>query len=188
MSLAKMSCIVASVLSLSACATLGDATVTMNHSVSSLAEVSAVLTVNQFDRTLPDGVEANQFETTGYTFGKQILLTENLQDHFRLAFVQEARRAGASLRGEASCSIDATVDKMALNYEGSRKLTFDGTVTYHVNGPDGSKGLSKTVSALETTPTSNVEGVFAKFNTKLIDGLLMDEGFDKFVRTSCPST
>lgn len=167
------------------CMSMRDATVTLTHTPSSIAEAPFALRAGSFTRTPPEGVAPNQYETTGYTFERQISLAEPLADYLRTAFFQEARRAGASLRDEPACTINASLDAMGLRSNGWTRLDWSGTVTYQVTAP-GAEPLSVTATAAEQTNTDSAEAGHSKFITGLVDGLLKDSRFAQYARSHCP--
>lgn len=173
-----------SLLLLCGCASAMDATITLNYTPASLAEVPAAIKVEEFTRDIIEEVEANQYETTGYTFNKQISLTEPLADYVKSAVVQELRRAGSTARQDNACELTANISKMGLHYEGSKTVTFNGILSYKLTSESGDT-YTKDVEESLTAPTSGVETSHSKFITSLVDALIMDDDFNIFTRSNC---
>lgn len=172
-------------IALGGCMSMRDATVTLPYTASSLAETPYTLKLGAFTRTLPAEILPNQYETTGYAFGKQISLTEPLTDYLRTAVAQEVRRGGAALRGDPACTIDARISKMALQYNAGSKLTFSGDVAYTVRGNGGQTVTVESTNSNQVKIDS-VEAGHSQFMTGLVDGLLKSDSFLTFARANCP--
>ena len=172
---------------LAGCVSARDATVSIAYAPGSLAEAPFALRAGDFVRTTPDGIRPNQYETSGYTFNKQISLSEPLADYLRNAFVQEARHAGASLRDSPACTVSATIDHMQLISGHGSKLTWADQLVYHVDAGAGAH-LDVPTSASVDTSASSAEAGHTQFVTRTIDGLLLNEGFRSFAKAHCPRT
>lgn len=170
---------------LTGCVSARDATVTLTHTPATLAEAPFAIRAGAFTRTLPDKILDNQYETTGYTFNKQISLSSSLADYLKTAFVQESRKAGVSLRDEPSCRIDAALSRMALKSNGWSKIVFSGDVAYTVTPATGSP-LAVAATASQESDTTSAEAAHSRFITALVDGLLKDPKFIAFARANCP--
>ncbi|SDD43427.1 hypothetical protein SAMN05444678_11371 [Sphingomonas sp. YR710] len=174
-------------LLLSACVSARDATVTIAYAPASLAETPFNLRVGEFTRTLPEKVAPNQFETSGYTFNKQISLSEPLADYLKNAFVQEARHAGASLRDVPACTISATINHMQLISNGGTKLKWTSDVVYAVEAAPDAR-ITVPVSASVDTSVNSAEAGHTQFITKTIDGILLNQAFLAFAKMHCHRT
>lgn len=174
-------------LLLAGCVEARDATVSIAYTPSSLAETPFDLHVGDFTRTLPDKIGPSQYETSGYTFNKQISLSEPLADYLKNAFVQEIRHAGASLRDTPACTVSAKINQMALKSNGGTKLTWSSDLVYTVDAA-GTTPLVVSATASVVTNTASAEAGHTQFVGKTIDGLLLDPGFVRFAKTHCPRT
>lgn len=174
-------------LALGGCVSARDATVSIAYVPASLAETPYALRAGDFTRPLPAGVTANQYETSGYTFNKQISLSEPIADYLKNAFVQEVRHTGASLRDTPACTVSAELRHMRLAANGATKLTWSSDVAYSVAAaPDAS--LSVPAAASVDTSTGSAEAGHSQFITRTIDALLTDPGFHAFAKAHCPRT
>lgn len=169
---------------LGGCLSIRDATVSLVYTPASLAETPFNLKPGTFVRTTPAGVAPNQYDTTGYSFKKQISLSEPIADYLKTALVQELRRTGASLRDEPACTIDADLATMALRFSGASKLTFSSAVTYKLTAAANTVDVPVTASV--DTDTNTAEAGHSQFITKTIDGLLTSPAFLAFARANCP--
>ncbi len=172
-------------LLLTGCVEARDATVSIAYTPSSLAETPFDLHVGEFVRATPANVGPAQYETTGYTFNKQISLSEPLADYLKNAFVQEIRHGGASLRDTPACTVSARINQMALKSNGGTKLTWSSDLIYTVDAA-GSAPLAVPVTATVVTNTASAEAGHTQFVTKTIDGLLLDPAFTRFAKSHCP--
>ena len=174
-------------VALGGCLSARDATVSIAYAPQSLAESPYNLRVGDFTRTLLAGIAPNQYETSGYTFNKQISLSEPLADYLKNAFVQEVRRAGASLRGEPACTVSAGIDHMQLISGKGTKLTWTDTLAYHVDAGSGAV-LDVPVTASVDTSANSAEAGHTQFIGQTVDGLLRNAGFASFAKAHCPRT
>lgn len=170
---------------LGGCLSMRDATVSLVYTPASLAETPFDLRPGSFIRTIPAGAQPNQYETTGYTFNKQISLSEPIADYLKTAMVQEMRRTGASLRDTPACTIDATLNAMGLKMSGMSKLMFSSDVRYKLSA-EGGATAEVPVTASVVTDTKTAEAGHSQFITKTIDGLLTDPRFVAFAKANCP--
>jgi hypothetical protein len=166
------------------CVAMKDATVSLVYTPASVAETPYVLIPGEFTRTLPVGVEAKEYETSGYGFGKDISLSEPIADYLKTAMVQELRRTGATLRGEPACTINANLNHMTLAHSGSSKLTWGSDVLYRVTS--GGESVEVPVTATVKTSVNSAEAGHSQFITQTIDGLLKSPSFTAFAAAHCP--
>lgn len=171
---------------LAGCVSARDATVSIAYAPASLAEAPFALRAGEFVRAVPDGIKPNQYETSGYTFNKQISLSEPLADYLKNAFVQEARHAGASLRDTPACTVSAAIDHMQLISGKGSKLTWSDQLVYHVDAGDARLDVPAAVSV--DTSASSAEAGHTQFVTRTIDGLLLNPAFRTFAKAHCPRT
>jgi hypothetical protein len=169
---------------LGGCVSMKDATVSLVYTPASIAETPFVLVPGEFTRTLATGIEPNEYETTGYSFGKDISLSEPIADYLKTAMVQELRRTGATLRGEPACTINANLNHMTLNHSGSSKLTWGSDVAYRV--VSGADSIEVPVTATVRTSVKSAEAGHSQFITQTIDGLLKSPSFTAFAASHCP--
>jgi hypothetical protein len=172
---------------LAGCVSMRDATVSLIYTPASLAETPFNLRPGTFSRVTPAGIAPNQYETSGYAFGKQISLSEPIADYLKTAIVQELRRAGASLRDTPACTIGADISSMTLAYSGASKLTFSGKLTYTVTA-EGGRSVQVSVEPVQETQVNSAEAGHSQFVTKTIDALLTSPAFAAFARANCPRT
>jgi hypothetical protein len=166
------------------CVSMKDATVSLVYTPASVAETPYVLAPGEFTRTLAENIAPNEYETTGYGFGKDISLSEPIADYLKTAMVQELRRTGAALRGEPACTINANLNHMTLNHSGSSKLTWGSDVVYRVTA--GGDSVEVPVAVTVVTKVASAEAGHSQFITQTLDGLLKSPAFATFAAAHCP--
>jgi hypothetical protein len=169
---------------LAGCMSMKDATVSLVYTPASIAETPYVLVPGEFTRTLPEGIPPNQYETSGYSFGKDISLSEPIADYLKTAMVQELRRTGAALRGEPACTINANLNHMTLVHSGSSTLTWGSDVLYRVTA--GGESVEVPVAVTFKTKVASAEAGHSQFITQTIDGLLKSPALATFAAAHCP--